>query len=33
MLHITVKNIPIKYDAINEDYYEDLKNFLENNAL
>ena len=30
---IFVKNIPIDYDAINDDYDDDLKEFIENCGL
>lgn len=28
-----VKNIPIRFDAINDDYDDDLKDYLVNNGL
>ena len=30
---IMVKNIPCEYNAINDDYDDDLKDFLEKNGL
>lgn len=30
---IMVGNIPLEYEAINDDYDDDLKEFLEKNAL